>query len=152
MERDDEGPVSATAMERVTWALRRAEIAVQGLKEQRLRSALGMPVAHYTMLISIHADPGLAGAELARRLNVTPQAVASLADRLEGRGQLERRSHPRHRHVQELHLTDAGREILREADALVEEVEQKVAKGLGRADTARLRALLEKVAATAREG
>jgi DNA-binding MarR family transcriptional regulator len=110
-----------------------------------------MAVSHYTLLISIHADPGLAGAELARRLNVTPQAVASLADRLESRGQLERRPHPRHRHVQELHLTDAGRELLRQADILVEEVEKKITTRLGRTDTARLRALLEKVAATAQE-
>jgi DNA-binding MarR family transcriptional regulator len=151
VERDDEGPVATDALERVTWALRRAELAVQALKEQRLRSSLGMAVAHYTMLISVHSEPGLAGAELARRLNVTPQAVASLADRLESRGQLERRAHPRHRHVQELHLTDAGREVLRRADALVSEVEQKITAGLGRTDTVRLRALLEKVAATAQE-
>ena len=151
MKRQDEDPVPAAALERVTWALRRAELAVQTLKEQRLRSSLGMAVSHYTMLISIHAEPGLAGAELARRLNVTPQAVASLADRLEGRGHLERKPHPRHRHVQELHLTDAGRDLLRQADALVEEVEQKITKQLGRADATRLKALLEKVAATAQE-
>ncbi|WP_234329784.1 MarR family transcriptional regulator [Streptomyces viridochromogenes] len=50
-----------------------------------------MAAAHYSLLIAVHVDPGLAGAELARRLNVTPQAVASLVTRLEGRGQLERR-------------------------------------------------------------
>ncbi len=151
VEGNDQDPVSADALDRVTWALRRAELAVQALKEQRLRP-LGLPVAHYTLLISVHSDPGLTGAELARRLNVTPQAVASLADRLESRGQLERRSHPRHRHVQELHLTDAGREVLRRADAVVAEVENKIIEDLGRANTARLRTLLEKVADAAREG
>ncbi|MDO0938119.1 hypothetical protein QQY66_42740 [Streptomyces sp. DG2A-72] len=40
--------------------------------------------------------------------------------RLEDRGQPERRPHPRHRHVQELHVTDAGREALRRADAVQE--------------------------------
>jgi DNA-binding MarR family transcriptional regulator len=53
--------------------------------------------------------------------------------------------------VQELHLTDAGREVLHQADILVEEVEKKITTGLGRTDTVRLRALLEKVAATAQE-
>jgi DNA-binding MarR family transcriptional regulator len=151
VKRTDQGPVPADALNRVTWALRRAELAVQGLKEQRLRS-LGIPVAHYTLLISVHQDPGLSGAELARRLNVTPQAVASLADRLQGRGQLERRAHPRHRHVQELHLTKAGREVLRQADAVVAEVERQITEQLGPTGTAQLRALLEKVAATAQEG
>ncbi|MGH3724617.1 MAG: MarR family winged helix-turn-helix transcriptional regulator [Mycobacterium sp.] len=142
--------IDGGALDRLTWALRRAEGAVQSYKERQLRP-LGMPVAHYSLLISVHADPGLTGAELARRLNVTPQAVASLADRLEGRGQLERRPHPRHRHVQELHLTDAGREALRHADATVTEVEKKLTDRLGTSDTARLKALLERVADVAQD-
>jgi DNA-binding MarR family transcriptional regulator len=145
---NDGDPVGPGALDRVTWALRRAEGAVQTLKEQRLRP-LGIAVAHYSLLMSVHADPGLTGAEVARRLNVTPQAVASLADRLESRGQLERRSHPRHRHVQELHLTDAGRDVLRRADAVVADVEGMLTEQLGQTNTTRLRALLEKVAVTA---
>ncbi|WP_433176950.1 MarR family winged helix-turn-helix transcriptional regulator [Actinoallomurus sp. CA-150999] len=150
MGHDDEGPVAADALERVSWALRRTEWAVQGVKEQRLRS-LGMVAAHYSLLISVHSEPGLTGAELARRLNVTPQAVASLVARLEDRGQLRRRPHPRHRHVQELHLTDAGREALRLADAVVAEIEQQIAEKLGPEDTARLTALLGQVADAVRE-
>ncbi|MFC4471074.1 MarR family winged helix-turn-helix transcriptional regulator [Streptomyces xiangluensis] len=79
---DDEEPVAADALDRVTWALRRAEWAVQAHKDQRLRP-LGMAAAQYSLLICIHTDPGLTGAELARRLNVTPQAVASQVARME---------------------------------------------------------------------
>jgi len=146
----DEGPIAADALDRVSWALRQADWAVQGLKEQRLRS-LGMAAAHYSLLICVHTEPGLTGAEAARRLNVTPQAVASLVSRLEGRGQLERRSHPRHRHVQELHLTDAGREVLRGADDVVSEIEEQIARKLGRDDTTRLTALLGQVADAVRD-
>ncbi len=134
----------------MTWALRRAELAVQALKEQRLRS-LGMAQAHYSLLISVHSEPGLTGAELARRLNVTPQAVASLVARLAGRGQLERREHPRHRHVQELHLTDAGREALRAADAVIAGIERQITDDLGPEQSAHLRALLGRVTGTVRE-
>jgi DNA-binding MarR family transcriptional regulator len=147
---NDEGAVVAGALDRVTWALRRAELAVQAVKEQRLRT-LGMAVAHYSLLISVHVHPGSTGAEVARRLNVTPQAVASLVDRLESRGQLERRPHPRHRHVQELHLTDAGREALRLGESVVAEVEQKITAQLGHADTVRLKDLLERVTVMAQE-
>ncbi|WP_327714735.1 MarR family transcriptional regulator [Streptomyces sp. NBC_00490] len=149
MTRHNEEPVGADALDRVTWALRRAELAVLTLKEQRLRP-LGMAAAHYTLLISVHSDPGLTGAELARRLNVTPQAVASLVARLENRGQLERREHPRHRHIQELHLTDAGREALHAADAVISGIERQITDGLG-SEAGQLRALLEKVAEAARE-
>ncbi|AMW14487.1 hypothetical protein A4E84_36390 [Streptomyces qaidamensis] len=103
--------------------------------------SLGMAAAHYSLLIAVHVDPGLAGAELARRLNVTPQAVA----RLEGRGQLERRPHPRHRHVQELHLTDAGRDALRKADSVIAEIEQQITEKLGAKDSTQLQALLGQV-------
>lgn len=127
----------------MTWALRRAEIAVQAVKEQGLRP-LGMAVAHYSLLMSVHVDPGLTGAELARRLGVTPQAVASLVARLEQRGHLERRPHPRHGHVQELHLTDAGRAALRSADRVITEIEQRITQELGD-DSTRLVALLERV-------
>lgn len=148
--REGERPVAAGAFDRVTWALRRAELAIQAVKEQRLRS-LGLSVAHYSLLISVHTHPGLTGAELARRMGVTPQAVAALADRLVGRGQVERRTHPRHRRVQELHLTAAGRAVLRLADAVVAEIELKITEQLGHADTATLRAVLERVAVAARE-
>lgn len=144
MKQQDDGPVGADALRRVTWALRRAEWAVQARKEQRLRG-LGIAAAQYSLLISVHTEPGLTGAELARRLNVTPQAVASQVARLEGLGRLERRPHPRHRHVQELHLTDAGRDALRQADAVIMEIEQRIAEKLGAAKTARLRALLDEV-------
>lgn len=147
---DDEWPVAASALERVTWALRRAEWAVQARKDQRLRP-LGMAAAQYTLLMNVHSDPGLTGAELARRLNVTPQAVASQVARLEERGQLARRPHPRHRHVQELHLTDAGRASLRDADAVIVGIEQLIAEKLGPKKAAQLRALLDEVADVVRE-
>ncbi|MEU4466852.1 MarR family transcriptional regulator [Streptomyces sp. NPDC024017] len=150
MIRHNDEPVGPHALDRVTWALRRAELAVQTLKEQRLRP-LGLAASHYTLLISVHAEPGLTGAELARRLNVTPQAVASLVARLESRGQLERREHPRHRHVQELHLTDAGRETLRAADKVIADIELQITDDLGPEETTQLRALLDRVAETVRE-
>ncbi|AKZ60413.1 putative MarR-like transcriptional regulator [Streptomyces ambofaciens ATCC 23877] len=112
---------------------------------------LGLAASHYTLLISVHSEPGLTGAELARRLNVTPQAVASLVARLESRGQVERREHPRHRHVQELHLTEAGRETLRAADKAIADIELRIIEGLGLKESAQLRGLLDQVADVARE-
>lgn len=147
---DDERTIAANAQDRVTWALRRTEWAVQARKDQRLRP-LGIAAAQYTLLISVHGDPGLTGAELARRLNVTPQAVASQVARLEERGQLERRPHPRHRHVQELHLTDAGRDSLRDADAVIVGIEEQIAEKLGPKKAAQLRTLLDEVACVVRE-
>ncbi|MCP1413867.1 MarR family winged helix-turn-helix transcriptional regulator [Paenarthrobacter sp. A20] len=135
--------------DRVIWALRRAELAVQNLKDRELR-ALGMAAAHYTLLVSVHAEPGLAGATLARRLNVTPQAIASLVTRLEGRGLIERRTHPRHPQVQELHLTTAGQGALEQADQVIAVIEQRVVDSLGAAGSDQLRSALDRLTASIR--
>lgn len=150
MSPDDNELVDRDAPNRLLWALRRAELATRTLKNQQLRP-LGMATAHYSLLMLVHTTPGLTGAELARRLDVTPQAVASLVTRLENKGQLDRRSHPRHRHIQELHLTDTGREALRAADAMVAAIEDKITQRLGLDDTARLTALLDEVIDAARD-
>lgn len=146
----DDEPVGADALNRLLWALRRAELGARALKEQRLRP-LGMAPAHYSLLMLVHTEPGLTGAELARRLDVTPQAVASLVTRLVDKGQLERRSHPRHRHVQELHLTDDGRQVLKSADAVIVSIEHQIVERLGADNAASLTALLEDVIDAARD-
>ncbi len=144
---DDEADRS---LDGVTWAVRRTEMAIQAVKGQQLRP-LGMLAAHFSMLVSVDKEPGLTGAELARRLGVTPQAVASLAAKLEERGQLERRQHPLHRHVQELHLTDAGRAAVRDASDVIAELERRIAGKLTAKELSTLVSLLDRVADAVRE-
>ena len=144
MTQEDTPPVGPEAMDRVIWALRQAEQSMQTLKEHRLRP-LGMAPAHYSLLISIHDQPGITGAELARRLGVTPQSVASLVARLADKGQLERRTHPLHRHVQELHLTDTGSRALHASDAVIAAIEDRITARLGPDGSARFKATLGEV-------
>jgi DNA-binding MarR family transcriptional regulator len=135
-----------TPTRRVTWGIHRAELAVQAAKEPGLRT-VGVPNAHYALLMTIRTYPGLSGAELGRRLGVTTQAVALLATKLQTRGLVERRIHPRHRNVQELHLTDAGDEALDQAEAVIVRLERRVYEALGPERYAQLRALLDDVVA-----
>ena len=139
---DQRSSPSPAPADRVVWALRRAELVVQAEKERGLRP-LGLAPAHYTFLASLQAEPGLTGAELARRLGVTPQAVASLVRRLEERALVERRAHPRHGHVHELHLTATGRAVLIDAEVVIDAVEQEVTSVLGTDGAQQLRSQLE---------
>lgn len=125
------------------WALRRAFVAVEAAKEARLRR-LGVLAAHYGVLMNLGVSPGITSAELARRLAVTPQNIASLVARLEDRGWVERREHQLHAHVRELHLTEEGRRILDSADAEVSALEAEIRELLG-VDTPVLRDLLVKL-------
>jgi DNA-binding MarR family transcriptional regulator len=53
--------------------------------------------------------------------------------------------------VQELHLTDAGREALRAADQVISDIERHITEGLGPDESAQLRALLDRVSKTVRD-
>lgn len=129
----------------MVWALRRAFHAVEADKERRLRE-VGVPAAHYAVLINLSQSPGVTSAELARRLRVTPQNIAVLMAKLEDRGLVERREHERHSHVRELHLTESGQAAVGAADALVTALEADLVAELGHDDARVLRGLLERLA------
>jgi DNA-binding MarR family transcriptional regulator len=137
-------PEGEEVLARVAWALRRADLNLQTAKERPLRQ-VGVPGAHYSVLISLRINPGLTGAELARMMSVTPQAVALLVGKLTERGLVERRTHPRHRNVQELHLTDAGRDELSKAEHIVSDLERHIRESLGDQRYRQLRELLGQV-------
>lgn len=138
------GADDTDAVDRVTWALRRADLAMQTVKEPSLR-AIGMSGSHYAVLMSLRTTPGIIGAELARLVGVTPQAVALLTAKLMERGLIERRLHPRHRSVQELHLTEAGQAELDKAERIVSDLERHVRESLGPKRYGQLRELLGQV-------
>lgn len=137
-------PSSEDVFARVAWALRRADLTLQTAKERPLRE-IGVPGSHYAVLISLQTTPGLTGAELARLMGITPQAVALLVSKLTDRGMVERRAHPRHRNVQELHLTDAGRNELTKAECLISDLERHIRESLGIQRYRQLRELLGQV-------
>ena len=66
----------------------------QAVDEGLRRERIDMSFAHLATLYTIDAEPGLAGAELARRSSVTAQTMNTILRRLERDGQLERRPHP----------------------------------------------------------
>jgi len=137
-----------TSQARVIWLLRRAFHSVEATKEIRLRPT-GVTPANYAILISLGTSPGLTSAEVARRLQVTPQNIAGLISKLETAGWVERRVHPLHAHVRELHLTQEGEGALARADAIVSQLEADVTSQLSENDAAGLRSALlqlEKVA------
>lgn len=129
------------ALDRVTWALRRADLAMQAVKEPPLR-AVGLSGSNYAVLMNLRTTPGITGAELSRLVGITPQAVALLTAKLIERGLIERRLHPRHRSVQELHLTEDGHAELEKAERIISDLERHVRESLGPQRYSQLRELL----------
>ncbi|GAA0942319.1 MarR family winged helix-turn-helix transcriptional regulator [Pseudonocardia zijingensis] len=134
----------AEVLGRVAALLRRADLALLAVKEPPLRE-IGVSGSLYAVLMNLRVTPGLTGAELARVVGVTPQAIGPLVAKLVDRGWVERRAHPRHQNVQELHLTEAGRTETTVADRIMAHLEDHLRRSLGEDDYEQLATLLGRV-------
>lgn len=104
--------------------LNRAYSAVEAAFEAAL-SPLGLSPEQWDVLRCLREKPGASGADIARREKVTPQAVATMLQRLEKSGLITRRSSERGR-VVEAYLTDQGEALLQKGDAIAEQIEAQV--------------------------
>ncbi|BBZ59579.1 MarR family winged helix-turn-helix transcriptional regulator [Mycolicibacterium monacense] len=71
----------------------------------------GVSTAQIGVLRQLSNEPGLSGAELARRLLITPQGVQLAVKALEQRGFVERRPDPQHARILQAYLTAEGRRV-----------------------------------------
>ena len=71
----------------------------------------GVSTAQIGVLRQLANEPGLSGAELARRLLITPQGVQLALKALEQRGLVERKPDPQHARILQAYLTDQGRDV-----------------------------------------
>jgi DNA-binding MarR family transcriptional regulator len=74
-------------------------------------SAHGVSTAQIGVLRQLANEPGLSGAELARRLLVSPQGVQVALTSLERRGLVERKKDPQHGRILQAYLTGEGRNV-----------------------------------------
>jgi DNA-binding MarR family transcriptional regulator len=71
----------------------------------------GVSTAQIGILRQLADEPGLSGAELARRLLITPQGVQLALKALEQRGLVERKPDPQHARILQAYLTEKGRAV-----------------------------------------
>lgn len=105
----------------------------------------GVSTAQIGVLRQLSNQPGLSGAELARRLLITPQGVQLALTALEKRGLVERKQDPQHGRILQVFLTDEGRAV---ASAVVSDAiaaHEKVFGVLSADEQDQLRALLRRV-------
>jgi len=71
----------------------------------------GVTTAQIGLMRYLANEPGLSGAELARRLLITPQGVQLALTALERNGLVERKQDPQHGRIRQAYLTDRGRAV-----------------------------------------
>jgi len=132
------------AAERLLTAIKLAEVSTQAAKEAVL-TRTGVTKAQYNALLVLHDSPGLTSAELARRCFVTPQSMNETVGRLERDGYVSRQQHDTHRHVVEIRITPAGKEVFRAADKVVVGLERRLRRELSDDELETLGDLLRRV-------
>jgi DNA-binding MarR family transcriptional regulator len=126
---------------RVGGSLRRAQQALRSALDTALRRE-GLTSPQYAVLEAISAEPGLSGAELARRSFVTAQTMNDIVAGLEAAALAVRTPHPQGGRRLEVAPTALGRRTLQRCQAVVEQVESRLVDGMDEDEVAMLLATL----------
>jgi DNA-binding MarR family transcriptional regulator len=129
------------------YALARAGTAMNAVFARRL-AAVGLRPHTFFVLVHLAREPALTSAELARRLEMTPQSMSALLAGLADAGWVERPSGARRGQRVDVRLTEAGRQALVDAGPVLAELGRPEAMGLTAEEAGTLHALLERVLAT----
>ncbi|KAA5828777.1 MarR family transcriptional regulator [Saccharopolyspora hirsuta] len=127
--------------QRVGYLVKQVQQSFHRASEERLRP-LGLSMSQYAVLRALADAPGAPAAELARRTFVTRQSLRDVLNGLQAAGLAsvaERATAGRARPVS---LTDRGRALLDEADAIVFDVDARMTSGFAPEDVQKLAALL----------
>ena len=105
---------------------------------------IDMSYAHLAALYTLEDEPGVAGAELARRSFVTAQTMNTILHRLEKDGDIERRPHPANLRADSWFLTKAGEHRLEVAKKVGEEVWRGMLSAFKASEVEQLQELLQR--------
>ena len=112
----------------------------EGLRRERIE----LSFAHLSTLFTIDAEPGLAGAELARRSSVTAQTMNTILHRMERDGQLQRRPHPSSPRADSWFVTPRGSRQLDHAKVVGKGIWRKMLSTLAEREVTQLQSLLQR--------
>lgn len=113
----------------------------------RVLEPLGLEPGEFALLRAVSAGDGEPQNALAERLHISPSWMVAIVDELERRELLERRPHARDRRVRNLHLTAAGKKLLKQAERKARQFDRQVTDPLTETELRQLLDLLQRVAA-----
>lgn len=133
-----------TPEEQIGYLLKRLMHQFRHLVDERLRRSSDVSFAHLVTLDQLQQEPGIAGAQLARRLLVTAQTMTGLLRRLEKEGSVERRPDPHNRRADRWFLLPDGQERLNAARSSGSPVMTQMLSLLSAKEVGELRNYLER--------
>jgi DNA-binding MarR family transcriptional regulator len=107
--------------------------------------ATGLHQSQVAALLHLDRVEALSQTDLAARLGMKKAATGTLIDGLEGKGLIERVRGREDRRLQLVSITDAGRRVVAEVDAMGEELGTAARRGITREERAQLVATLQRL-------
>lgn len=92
-------------------------------------SALGLHRSQHTMLLTINHIGNISQKELAQSMEISPAAVTVTLKKLEAQGYIERSSSSSDSRVNNITITEKGREIIEKTTKIFDEVDEQTFKG-----------------------
>jgi DNA-binding MarR family transcriptional regulator len=109
-------------------------------------ATIGLTPPHAGILRAIATEPGRSQQALSTQLGMLPSRIVVYVDELQQRGFLERRPNPTDRRLYALHLTVAGKRLMRKLSQLARQHESQLTSALDPEQYTALRGLLTAVA------
>ncbi|MGC8464462.1 MAG: MarR family winged helix-turn-helix transcriptional regulator [Acidimicrobiales bacterium] len=145
IERQDCGRGSKGPEESLGYLLSKVGKAVETGFATRL-SHLGLDPRQHGLLQMLCHYEGPSQQTIVSMLSIPPSTTVGLIDELEARGLVDRRLNPKDRRVRSLFVTEAGRELARQAYLVRQDWEEEFCSGLTTAERSNLRNALELLA------
>jgi DNA-binding MarR family transcriptional regulator len=134
-------------LQRFGWLFREVNVNFrEGIDAALRKSRTGLTFNQVSTLSSLSVQPGLNGAQLARRNMVSPQAMTILLRQLTSRGLVERREHPDSQRADSWHVTGKGEKQLARGRAAFAEVTSRMLSALSPQEVAVLQEMLQRCA------
>ncbi len=134
---------------RLSYLIKQVELAIRADMDLQAREH-GLTALQYTALTVLQRQPGMSGAQLARRSFVSPQAGSEMVAHLERKGLITRAPDGRNRRILRIALTAAGERVVRDCDEWMDEIEARMLAGIPAAQVRALRTSLGAVERNAR--
>ena len=128
----------------VGYNCKRAYLSIKPVFEKRMAKYELRPV-EFTVLSLLKANPNISQKRLSAAISVSPPNLATLLDKLEQRGLLQRQRNPNDKRSQSLVLTETGARLCNKAEKTAVELEAAASSALSDAERSQLIHLLQKI-------
>lgn len=106
----------------------RLMLATRVMEERKMLELVPfrLTVNQYSAMLWLRCNPGASNARVARWCHITPQAASTMLRQLESRGLIERGRSSGHLGMTAFTLSSSGIDLIREADAVANDVDDRL--------------------------